>query len=223
MRRWHLGVVGLVVAPWFAGCADSGPSLPAGVPAAERLPGIRFGLSPLELEELRRQVALDDEGVYREELNLRTTASYGFLPWNEGRPPGRDARLAGVEVREQARNPRTLAELWDEAIGRASDPTCTAETSFRLVRWTAATTERAPDSAEDSIRVTWVAEIVTAGDGQAHEAYLSTRMEIPGFAEQTPAGGGYGRGRHPTRAEAVECGDVSAETRRGLLTGVTPR
>jgi len=107
-------------------------------------------------------------------------------------------------------------------VERATDPACTAATSFRLARWTATSLEPATGSARDSIRVTWIAEIITAGDGRGHEAYLSTRMETADFAERTGPEGGYGRGGHPSREERVECGDVSAEIRHRPMTGVTP-
>jgi len=147
--------------------------------AVERLEGVRFGMRPAELIALRPDGGYDDEGIYREGLDDSTVVGYGFLPWEEGRLPSGRARLAGVEIHEEVDDTVRLREAWTTAFDQiaaanVSRPECTVRRSFRLSRVTAAFS--------DTIRVTLDAEVVEGGDGQAYEAYLSTRIETAEMA-----------------------------------------
>jgi len=104
---------GWILVPWgLLACSGGHDSLPAVHDHVTRLGDLGFGMRPAQLEARRPDGAYDDEGIYREGLDWVTVASYGFLPWEEGRPPSGRARLAGVEIREEVSDTARLRELW---------------------------------------------------------------------------------------------------------------
>jgi hypothetical protein len=183
-----------------AACGGSAEPLPAVSEPVARLAGVTFGMAPAELLALRPEGRYDDEGVYREALDLSTVVSYGFLPWEEGRPPSGRASLSGVEIQEEVGDSLTLTMAWTSAIERASartpaEPKCTSYQGFRLRRKTAEVT--------GTVHVTLLAAVVEAGDGQEYDASLTTRMETPEMAALS-------RSRRPFADEerAVACPGV---------------
>lgn len=153
----------------------------------ERLGAVlRFGSTVVEVLDRRKGGTFGEDGVYREYLDFNTVASYGFLPWAEGRPPKPRDRLHGVEVRRQLGDTVGLREAWSESFGRmrglsALGPRCEESLTFRYHASKAAF--------DDSIRMTLVAEVIEAGDGRSYEAFLTTRVETPELAAYSWDGG----------------------------------
>lgn len=165
----------------MAGCGPEPPAIPLVHGDVRSLEGVRFGLRPSELEEVRKDVALEEDGFYRESRGA-LDLSYGFLPWMEGRPPTGRARLEGLEIRKEVRDSTDLWRLWAEAVGavaRESVPGVCSETT--LFRYRA---RRAVFA--DSVHVTLLAEVHDDPDGRGYEAFLTTRLETEAMVRAGP-------------------------------------
>lgn len=174
-------------------CADGPAPLPAVHPDVERLEGVRFGLYAADLLEAREEVELAPEAFYQEYLEAHVVVGYGFLPRVEGEPPRPRSRLEGVEIRREVADSAALSEIWTEVFQRAAaiatrPAECTEASNPRF--WT----RRAVFP--DTVRITLVAEVHGEGDGQAYEAFFSTRLETPAMVRSLT-----GRGDGPAGAD----------------------
>lgn len=162
----------MTLAAAAGGCGDKPTPLPPAVPFRDAIPEVRLGLTVLQLEAARPDVALWTDGSHRESLR-EVTIRYYFTPRAEGEAPPAWARLRAVESRDWIGDTLVLRSAWTEAVGAIRrrvgfDPRC-----LRLGGGPGVI-ERAEFGGTVVISVS--AEVWHEPDGRSYGAYLVTRV-----------------------------------------------
>lgn len=138
---------------------------------------VAFGMRAAELIESREELWVTEEGDFQE-ISPATEVTYGFTSQRPDLGPAPTSRLLGVVHHVSLGDSVRLLERWRATLegmrSRIDEPVCYAVQTGR------ASVRRA--EAGDTVRVHLQAEIMISGDGQDHEAHLTTSVFLPEWA-----------------------------------------